>query len=184
MLSFYQSAHLAPSFPLIASSRLFFPHFPHSLSSFPHLPRVPQAGSRSPAQTPPRERGGGHHARGRAGSRRLPSQRPARALPHPGSHAPLPQHAAHWIQGCRGQPGCLGATGGPGPGGPGGRGLEAAGYTRDVFWADPDVAFVGARLPAPQELDTLVRNADLSCPYGCAPAKGVARAVPGYALLQ
>ena len=32
--------------------------------------------------------GGGHHARDRAGSRRLPPQRPARALPGPGPHAP------------------------------------------------------------------------------------------------
>ena len=33
--------------------------------------------------------GGGHRARDRAGSRRLPPQRPARALPRPGPHAPI-----------------------------------------------------------------------------------------------
>ena len=38
---------------------------------------------------PPREREGGHHAWDRAGSRRLPPQRPARALPRPGLHAPI-----------------------------------------------------------------------------------------------
>ena len=37
---------------------------------------------------PPRERGGSHHAWDRAGSRRLPPQRLARALPRPGPHAP------------------------------------------------------------------------------------------------
>ena len=42
--------------------------------------------------------GGGHHARDRAGSRRLPPQRPARALPRPGPHAPLPQCATHWTR--------------------------------------------------------------------------------------
>ena len=38
---------------------------------------------------PPRKRGGGHHAWDRAGSRRLSPQRPARALPRPGPHAPI-----------------------------------------------------------------------------------------------
>ena len=65
------------------------PPFPPSLLSVLHLPRVPEARSHKPAQTPPRERGGGHHARGCAGSRRLPPQRPARALPRPGPHAPI-----------------------------------------------------------------------------------------------
>ena len=34
-------------------------------------------------------REGGHHARDRARSRRLPPQRPARVLPRPGPHAPI-----------------------------------------------------------------------------------------------
>ena len=84
--SFYQlPTSLLPS----PSSRSFLPSSPHSLSSIPHLSRVPQAGSRRPAQMPPRERGGGHHARHRAGPWRLPPQRPARALPRPGPHAPI-----------------------------------------------------------------------------------------------
>ena len=77
--------HLVSSFQLVSS----YPPLPHYF----HLPsyfRVPQAGSRRPAQMPPRERGGGHHAWDRAGSRRLPPQRPARTLPRPGPHAPLP----------------------------------------------------------------------------------------------
>ena len=53
------------------------------------LPRVPRAGGRRPAQTPPRKRGGGHPTRGRAGSWGLPPQKPARALPRPGPHAPI-----------------------------------------------------------------------------------------------
>ena len=43
------------------------------------------AGSRGPAQMPPR--GGGHQARDRAASGE--SRGPARALPHPGPHAPI-----------------------------------------------------------------------------------------------
>ena len=83
---------LVPSFPPSPSYSLLqlapsHPPLPQSLSF--SLPRVPQAGSRRPAQTPPRERGGGHHARDRAGSWGQPPQRPARALPRPGLHAPI-----------------------------------------------------------------------------------------------
>ena len=82
MLSF--KFHIVSSFQLISS----YPPLPHSFYP-PSYFRVPQAGSHRPAQTPPRERGGGHHARDRAGSQRLPPQRPARALPRPGPHAPI-----------------------------------------------------------------------------------------------
>ena len=136
MLAFYRSS--VPSFPPSRSPSLLrlapsHPPLPQSLS-FP-LPRVPQAGSCRPAQTPPRERGGGHHARDRAGSWGLPPPRPARALPRPGPHAPLLQHAAHWTPGCRGYDRgiCGGRQSGPGPGGPGDRrGLGVPGYTGDV----------------------------------------------------
>ena len=53
------------------------------------LPRMAQARNHRLAQKPPRERKGGHHARDHAGSRGLPLQRPARALPRPGPHAPI-----------------------------------------------------------------------------------------------
>ena len=46
--------------------------------------QAPRAGSGAASGA-----GGGHHARGCAGSRRLPPQRPARALPRPGPHAPI-----------------------------------------------------------------------------------------------
>ena len=69
-------------------------------------------------------------------------------------------------------------------GGPGGRGLEAAGHAEDVFRADLDVAFVGIGLPASQELDICIRDADLLCPSGCALAEGVAGIVPWYTLLS
>ena len=74
--SFLPSTH----FFLSSSSSLFYP---------PSYIRVLQAGSPRPAQTPPQERGGGHHARDRAGFRRLLPQRPAWALPRPGPHAPI-----------------------------------------------------------------------------------------------
>ena len=64
-----------------------YPSLPHPLSLF--RLRMPQAGSRGQVQVPSRERRGGHHARDRAGSWRLPPQWPARALPRPGPHAPI-----------------------------------------------------------------------------------------------
>ena len=80
---------------------------------------------------------------------------------------------------------CGGRQSGPGPGGPEGRGgLEAARRTEDVFWVDFDIALVGVGLPAPQELDVCVWDANLFCPCGCAPAEGVTGIVPRYALLQ
>ena len=78
---------------MLSSSSALFLHFFLSSSSSLFLPsfllQSAAGGEPRPAQTPPRERGGGHHARGRAGSRRLPPQRPARALPRPGLHAPI-----------------------------------------------------------------------------------------------
>ena len=68
-----------PSFLLILpSSSSFLPPPPSFLLECRRL-----------APTPPRERGGGHHVRGRAGSWGLSPQRPARALPLPGLHAPI-----------------------------------------------------------------------------------------------
>ena len=86
--------HLISSFQLISS----YPPLPHSLY-LPSYFRVPQAGSRRPAQMPPRERRGGHHAWDRAGSRRLPPQRPARALPRPGPHAPISEELLGGVSG-------------------------------------------------------------------------------------
>ena len=64
---------------------LFFLPHSSSSSSFLTLPRIPRRGAS--------RAGGGHYmrARDRAGSRRLPPQKPARALPRPGSHAPNPE---------------------------------------------------------------------------------------------
>ena len=80
-----------------------------------------------------------------------------------------------------------GAAGGrqnrSGTGGPGGRGLEAAGHAEDAFGVNFDIALVGIGFPAPQELDICVRDADLFCPCGYAPAEGVAGIVPRYTLL-
>ena len=47
-----------------------------------------------PAQTPPQERGGSHRIRDRAGFRRLPPQRPARALRAPARTPQSPK--SHW----------------------------------------------------------------------------------------
>ena len=76
------------SFPVPSPFILSYPPLPHPLPSLFCL-ILPQAGSRGQAQVPPRSGGGGHHARDRAGPRRLPPQRPARALPRPGPHAPI-----------------------------------------------------------------------------------------------
>ena len=74
--AFYRSpsfpTFIFSSYPSSSPSSLILPSF--------LLPRVPQAGSRRPASTPPRERGDGHHARDRAGSWGLPPQRPTLAL--------------------------------------------------------------------------------------------------------
>ena len=67
-----------PSFSLPRSSSFL----PCSSSILP--PRMAWVGSRGQAQMPLEGRGGGHHAR-----LRLPPQRPARALPRPGPHAPI-----------------------------------------------------------------------------------------------
>ena len=54
---------------------------------------------------------------------------------------------------------------GPGPGGSRGeRGLEVARHTEDMFWVDPDIAFVGIGPPLHQELDICIWDADLFCP--------------------
>ena len=39
--------------------------------------------------------------------------------------------------------------------------MEAARHTEDVFWVDFDIALVGVGLPAPQELDICVWDANL-----------------------
>ena len=70
------------SFPLVIA----LPSLPH-----PSFSRMALARSHGQAQMPPEGRGGGHQARDRPGSQRLrlPPQRPARALPRPGPHAPI-----------------------------------------------------------------------------------------------
>ena len=93
---------LLPSHSLFPPSPICSSSFPSFRAFHPTLPRVPQAGSRRPAQTPPRKRGGGHHTQDRAGTRRLPPQRPVRALPRPGPHALRPHCAADWAQVGRG----------------------------------------------------------------------------------
>ena len=60
--------------------------------------RMRPAGSRGQAQGPPR---GEERTRGG----QLPSWRPARALPRPGSHAPPTQHATYWNEGSLGNQG-------------------------------------------------------------------------------
>ena len=101
MLAFYRSV---PSFHFLLPTLLPLSCLFSSSSSSFIVPLFfvsgaggePQAGSDAASGA-----GGGHHARDRAGSWGLPPQRPARALPRPGPHAPLLQHATHWIPVCR-----------------------------------------------------------------------------------
>ena len=88
-LSFYQLARLAPSFPLVLSSRSFLLLFLLLYFLSYIFLECRRRGATSRLRRRLGSGGGGHHARGCAGSRRLPPQRPARALPHPGPHAPI-----------------------------------------------------------------------------------------------
>lgn len=62
--------------------------------------------------------------------------------------------------------------------------MEVARHTVDMFWVDLDVAFVGIKLPPPQELDFSIWDVNLFCPCGGTPAEGVTRIAPWYAFLQ